>query len=238
MTPSPDLREILLSAVLVASLAACGGGVDGPQGGSPAGSDEPVYPEVWSSNAFDGQSYEFKSNCGHEFQELETCFLWTVTSVTVEAPDGTRFHLDKDFNINEYSGEVTRRWVLYGPTGAGLVPAGDYRFVYYEEEELVLTQVVSYTPETVGFPKDIKWLREGDDLVVEWTPPQDTTSDMWYKVILFPDGGNVISDIIDWDASSARLRDIPLSDGATGTLNVAIYFPGGYAPSRYLPFTW
>lgn len=136
--------------------------------------------------------------------------------MTVEAPDGTRFHLDKDFNINEYSGEVTRRWVLYGPTGAGLVPAGDYRFVYYKEEELVLTQVVSYTPETVGFPKDIKWLREGDDLVVEWTPPQDTTSDMWYKVILFPDGGNVISDIIDWDASSARLRDIPLSDGARG----------------------
>jgi len=61
---------------------------------------------------------------------------------------------------------------------------------------------------------------------------------MWYKVILFPNGGNVISDIIDWDASGARLRDIPLSDGATGRLNVAIYFPGGYAPSRYLPFTW
>jgi hypothetical protein len=61
---------------------------------------------------------------------------------------------------------------------------------------------------------------------------------MNYKVLIFPDGGNVISDQFDWNASSARLPDVPLSDGATGTLNVAIYFSGGFAPSQYLPLVW
>ena len=169
---------------------------------------------------------------------METCFLWTVTAVVAEAPDGQRFELDKDFNINGYSGEVTRRWVLYGPTGSGLPQAGDYRFLYYEGEELVLTQVVPYTPQTVGFPTQIKWTRDGDDLVTEWTPPAGATTGMWYKVLLFPEGGTVISNIFEWDASSARLPDIPLDSGTTGTLNIAIYFRGGFAPSEYLPFTW
>ena len=61
---------------------------------------------------------------------------------------------------------------------------------------------------------------------------------MWYKVLLFPDGGNVISDIFDWNVSSARMPAIPLADGATGTLNVAIFFRGGYAYSEYLPLVW
>jgi hypothetical protein len=34
------------------------------------------------------------------------------------------------------------------------------------------------------------------------------------------------------------LPDIPLEDGATGTLNVAIYFQDGFSPSEYLRFTW
>jgi hypothetical protein len=197
-----------------------------------------VYPEVWSSNAFDGQSFEFKSNCGSGFKELETCFLWTATTVVVQGPDGTQFQLGKDFNINAYSGEVTRRWVLYGPVGAGLMPAGDYRFLYYQGEELVLTQIVSYIPQTVGYPMDIVWTREGADLAIQWTPPVATHADMWYKVLLFPNGGNVISEIVPWDASSARLPNIPLADGARGTINVAIFFRGGYASSQYLPFTW
>lgn len=250
MTQRYIARRLALLGAVLAFTIACGddshrgpGEGPGPGEGQPTGPseprfDDPAYPEVWSSNAFDGQSYEFKSNCVGEFEELETCFLWTVTALIVEAPDGTRFELNKDFNINDYSGEVTRRWVLYGPVGAGLMPAGDYRFHYYEGEQIVLTQTVDYTPKTIGFPEDIKWIREGDDLVIEWTPPEGTDSEMWYKVLLFPDGGNVISDVIDWDASSARLPDIPLEDGATGTLNVAIYFRGGYAPSQYLPFTW
>ena len=62
---------------------------------------------------------------------------------------------DPERSANVHSGEVTRRWVLYGPVGAGLMPAGDYQFLYYEGEELVLTQIVSYIPQTVGYPMDI-----------------------------------------------------------------------------------
>ena len=61
---------------------------------------------------------------------------------------------------------------------------------------------------------------------------------MNYKALLFPNGGEVIATLLEWDASSARLVNVPLSDGATGTLNVAIYWEGGFAPSQYLPFTW
>jgi hypothetical protein len=48
----------------------------------------------------------------------------------------------------------------------------------------------------------------------------------------------MISTLLDWDVSSARLANVPLADGTTGTLNVAIYWEGGFAPSEYLPFTW
>ena len=51
------------------------------------------------------------------------------------------------------------------------MPAGDYQFLYYEGEELVLTQIVSYIPQTVGYPMDIVWTREGADLAIQWTPP-------------------------------------------------------------------
>ena len=232
------MKRLLLSRLLMlAALFACG---DGPPWGLGPGQPNlgSVWPQVWSQNAFDGQSYEFKTNCGTDHIELETCFLWDVTEVIVEAPDGDLFELEKDFNINGYSGEVTRRWVLYGPVGAGLPGAGEYRFLYYRGEELALTQVVAYQPETVGFPTDVVWVREGDDLVVSWTPPAGASPGMHYKVLMFPDGGSVISLIFDWDASHARLSDVPLPDGATGTLNVAIFFDGGFSPSRYLPFTW
>ena len=156
----------------------------------------------------------------------------------VESPTGARFELEKDFNVQAYSSEVTRRWVLYGPPGAGLPNPGDYRFLYYENGEVVFTQVVSYSPETVDYPTGIVWRRDGNDFVVEWTPPAGARPGMNYKVLIFPDGGNVISDLFDWDASSARLPDVPLGDCATGTINVAIYFSGGYAASEYLPMTW
>ena len=57
-------------------------------------------------------------------------------------------------------------------------------------------------------------------------------------MLLFPDDGEMISTLLDWDVSSARLANVPLADGTTGTLNVAIYWEGGFAPSEYLPFTW
>jgi len=242
----------LAGVLLRATAAACssGGGPAAPTGPSssqdggagPSGQtsalQNQVFSEVWSSNGFDGRTYEYKSNCVGDFWALETCFLWEVTAVVVEAPDGRRFTLDKDFNINAYSGEVTRRWVLYGPPGAGLPSPGSYTFLYYQGESIALTQAVSYAPETVGFPSGVTWSLEGSDLVTQWTPPGDAAPGMWYKVLMFPDGANVISETFEWNASSARLPDIPLADRTTGTINVAIYFSGGYAYSEYLPFVW
>lgn len=240
-----NLSQVASIGVVLVTYACGGGGSSSPTAPSlvPLATERPslnneVFPEVWSSNGFDGQTYEFKTNCFGNFVALETCFLWTVTAVIVESPDGVRFELEKDFNINTYSGEVTRRWVLYGPPGAGLPKPGEYWFLYQEREELVLTQIVSYYPETVDPPTSVTWSREGNDLVVGWTPPAGAMPGMWYKVLIFPDGGDIISDRFEWDARSARLLNVPLVDGATGRLNVAIYFSGGYAYSEYLSMTW
>lgn len=243
---------LLPCAVALVMVVACsGGGSSGNPGGSgnsgsptpppgPSGpfDSDPAFPQVWAQNAFDGPSYEFKSNCVGIFTELETCFLWDLTAVVVEAPSGQRYELDKDFNIQTFSGEVTRRWVLYGPAGAGLPASGDYRFLYYRGAEVALTQVVSYAPTIVAYPTGISWRRNGSDFVVQWSPPAGAAPGMSYKALIFPRDGEVISALLEWDASSARLSDIPLADGAQATLNVAIYWDDCYAPSEYLPFVW
>lgn len=204
-----------------------------------------IYPVVWSKNGFDGESYEYKVNCStNNYAVLKTCFLWRLTAVRVETPGGRIFDLEKDFNIQSYSGEVTRRWVLYGPAGAGFPASGNYTFRYYTGDTLEYEQVVAYTLRTVGFPTNVIWRREGNDLVVEWTPPSDGAPGMVGKVILFPDGGEIISQVYDWGTRSARLPDISLSDGTTGEVNVMIAFSddalggGGYAYSENVPLVW
>ncbi|MCZ6891304.1 MAG: M23 family metallopeptidase [Chloroflexi bacterium] len=193
---------------------------------------------MWSSNGYDGQTYEFKVNCFGEFDVLEACLLFDVTRVTVVGPSGTEFELDKDFNINAYSGEVTRRWVLYGPPGHGLPKPGQYNFTYFQGGESVLEQIVDYTPEVVDFPREVSWQREGSDLVVSWTPPVGAKPGMWYKVLVFPEAGELISLQFDWDVSEARLQDIPLKEGDVADVNVSVFFHGGYAYSDHIPLRW
>ena len=205
---------------------------------------EPViYPDIWSKNGFDGESYQYKVNCAnHGVGVLETCFLWNLTAVRVETPNGRIFELEKDFNIQSYSGEVTRRFTLYGPAGAGFPASGNYIFRYYIGNTAEYEQEVPYTLKTVGFPTNVGWRREGNDLVVEWTPPRDGAPGMVGKVLLFPDGGQVISQLYDWGTRSARLPDVPLSDGTSGYVNVmlAFYdrFSSGYAYSENVPLVW
>lgn len=205
--------------------------------GRPVAKQE-VFPEVWSSNSPGGPTYEFKTNCFGDYDALETCFLFTVTRVVVVTPDLASFDLEKDFNVNAYSGEVTRRWVLYGPPGRGLPLPGEYWFLYYTGQDLRLRQTVTYAPEVVDYPRHVTWTKDGNDLVVRWTPPDGAKKGMWYKVLLFPHRGDLISQVFDWDASSARLPSVPLNDGDTGDLNVAIFFRGGFASSANVPVTW
>ena len=88
-----------------------------------------MVPEVWSQNSPAGESYEYKVNewqCSFIDSELETGFLSEIDAVRVITPDGEVFWLNRDFNINSYSGEVTRRFVLYGPEKAHLPVSGKY----------------------------------------------------------------------------------------------------------------
>ena len=91
-----------------------------------------IFPEVWSQHSPYGQSYEFKVNCFGDYKILNECFLWNIDEVKVISPNNTVYSLNKDFNINNYSGEITRRWVLYGPYNGSLPVAGNYTFQYLE----------------------------------------------------------------------------------------------------------
>ncbi len=177
-------------------------------------------------------------NCFGEFDTLETCFLFDLTRVTVVDPEGTEFDLNKDFNINTFSGEVTRRWVLYGPPAQGLPLPGEYRFQYYRDAELMREQTVEYEPEVADYPRNVSWYRDGNDLVVSWDPPEGVKTGMWYKVLVFPEARELISLQFDWDVNEARLENVPLEDGDQAELNVAIFFSGGYAYSENSPLTW
>jgi hypothetical protein len=200
--------------------------------------DNDVYPEVWTKNGYDGESYEFKSNCGPDYDTLETCFLYDVTRVTVTNPSGKVFELDKDFNVNEFSGEITRRWVLYGPPDGKLPESGTYKFEYYENDDVTLTQAFDYQPQIISYPSNISWQQDGNDLLVNWTPPDGVQQGMWYKVLIFHGSEQPISQEVEWDANSARLINVPLNSGEEASLNVSSYFSGGYAYPKNIDITW
>jgi len=118
-----------------------------------------------------------------------------------------------------------------------------YTFRFYTGDTLEYEESVPYTLKTVGFPTDVVARREGNDPVVEWTPPSDSGPSMDGKVLLFPDGGEVISQVYNWGTRNARLPDIPLSDGTTTLVSVTLTFnhspsAGGYAYSEYVRLVW
>ncbi len=198
-----------------------------------------IFAEVWTKNGYDGASYEYKVNCGPNYATLQECFLWDLTRVMVTAPNGTVYDLVKDFNVQSYSGEVTRRWVLYGPAGGGLPAAGSYTFTYYKGESVAHTASLSYSPEVVDPPTNITWRREGNDLLVDWTAPAGMSPGMTYKVLVFPpNNAPALSQLLQWDATSARLEDLPLAAGSEAGMNVSSYFPGGYAYPANVTVTW
>lgn len=204
-----------------------------------------IYPEVWSQHSPQGESWEYKVNCGSNYSTLEACFLWDMDGVRVTTPSGDQHELGKDFNINDYSGEVTRRWVLYGPERDHLPESGEYLFEYMRDDTLVYSQTVQYEQQNIAYPVDVRWERRdaeaGSDLYVEWTPPAGVTNDMWYKVIVWNDAGTpdlFLSDKFSWDATEALLQNVPLLDGGLYSMNVAVYYKQGYAYSAYQYFRW
>jgi hypothetical protein len=199
-----------------------------------------IYPEVWSQISPTGQSYEYKVNCGGNYSKLETCFLWNIDQVIVTSPSGNRYYLKKDFNVNTYSGEVTRRWVLYGPNGAGLPENGQYTFTYIKNKETVFVQTVSFTQGILAIPTHVVVSQIGNNLHVAWQPPEGITSDMGYKVIVFDKATGQFATSLSFPPSStdAVLPAPPLTPGAYYFLNVAIYWSTGYAYSENITFKW
>lgn len=203
-----------------------------------------IWPQVWSQHAPGVKSWEYKVNCNGSSQvESHTvpCFLSDLTAVNVEAPDGSVTELDFDFNTNEYSGEITRRWVKYGPPEGSLPERGDYIFRYWRGDELAYEQAIPYASDTISFPTGVQWRRAGDDLVVDWTPPPEADSSMSYKAIIWQVEDTppvLVSKLLDWDALSGVLEDVPLIEGGSYSLNVALYFSDGYAYSDYVIFDW
>ena len=199
-----------------------------------------IYPQVWAQISPTGKSYEYKVNCGRNYSKLETCFLWNIDQVIVTSPAGDKYSLQKDFNINNYSGEVTRRWVLYGPDGTGLPENGQYLFTYYKNGEILNTQTVSYTSSELSIPTQVVVSQLGNDLHVTWQPPSGVTSEMSYKVIVFVRSNGQFATSLSFPPSSseATLPAPPLTPGSRYFVKVALYWPTGYAYSVDAPFTW
>lgn len=203
-----------------------------------------LIPEVWSQNSPEGESYEFKVN---EFQcplirsELETGFLTTLDAVRVTAPDGTKYWLERDFNINEYSGEVTRRFVLYGPSVAELPMSGKYRFDFLRDNNTVLTKTRDYTQNKIDYPTNISWERRGNDLYVSWSPPSGVGKNNWYKVLVWSTDDTpdlFISLGFNGIETDGTLENVPFVEDGTYMLNVAVYYSEGYAYTDMYYFKW
>lgn len=200
-----------------------------------------IWPQVWSQHAPDVASWEYKINCGQASSHTEPCFLSDLTAVNVVAPGGSVTELDFDFNTNEYSGEVTRRWVKYGPPEGELPARGDYTFRYWRDGALAFEQSIPYLSEPISYPTGATWQRDGGDLKVNWSPPPEADDSMHYKALIWQVGDTppiLISKELEWDASSGVLEDVPLLDGGSYSLNVAIYFSDGYSYSEYVIFDW
>lgn len=200
-----------------------------------------VYPEVWGNEDPGGVlSYEFKTNCGGDYTDLEACFLWDLTDVTVKTPGGTIFQLRKDFNINQYSGEVTRRWVLYGPPNSGLPGKGIYTFTYYKNDQVMLVQQVRYTQHVVTPVTNITAVQNGNSLSVSWQPPQDAPG-LSCKVFVSRNSsvGFIYSHPVPCDSGQVILSDLSLLvPGERYEIGVAAGGAGGSSGTEIFRIVW
>ena len=200
-----------------------------------------IWPEVWSQHGPGVQSWEYKVNCNEGSGSGMECFLSDLTSVVVTTPAGERIELEKDFNINNFSGEVTRRWVRYGPKDGSLPEPGEYTFSYWRGSHLVYEQSVPYDAGVISYPTGVGWKRSGQGIVVWWIPPPEAASGMHYKVLVWPvvNPPDVpISQVFDWNATSGLLQNVPLLEGTSYRLNVMIGFSDGYSYSEDVFFDW
>lgn len=200
-----------------------------------------IFSEVWSQNSPKGKSYEFKVNCGSNYAILGSCFLYELDEVYVIHPEGRRYDLKKDFNINNYSGEITRRWVLYGEQNSSLPITGEYVFEFVKNKTIAFRDSVKYVQSYVSYPYDIKMEKREKSLAVKWKAPGRIKEGMWYKIIIWNEADTpqvFVSKQFDWNATEGVLENVPLVKNGNYSLNAAVFYRGGYAYSDYSIFSW
>jgi len=199
-----------------------------------------VFPQVLANIGPRGETgYEFKTNCRLNSPILQTGFLWDLSEVVVTNPDGEKFHLTKDFNINNYSGEVTRRWVLYGPSDDSRLPeSGIYTFDYIKDNKVLLTQYVDYTLTSYPEVENITVTQLGDSIHVTWTPPAGLDVLNGYKVFVSPVPNKLISIPLPWDASEVTFTNLTLVPGETYYIDVCLGGIGGGRCSEPVYIQW
>ncbi len=242
-TTSPHL-QVCVDDIRVWTLNTDGSIADAQQPGTIVDSTFGVplaYPQVWGNEDPGGVlSYEFKTNCTADYTVLDTCFLWNLTDVTVTAPSGMIFHLRKDFNSNQYSGEVTRRWVLYGPPNSGLPQSGVYTFTYYKNGKVVLVQKVNYTQSIVPPATNISAVQNENSLYVSWQPPAGLVGG-GCKVFVSRNSstGFIYSQPVSCDSDHVTLSDLSLLvPGERYEVTVMIAGPGGSSGNEIFYIVW
>ena len=169
-------------------------------------------------------------NCGSSVSSSDVpCFLSDLTAVNVTTPANEVISLNRDFNTNPFSGEVTRRWVKYGPSNGAFPPAGDYMFEYFEGEQLVLVTRLPFCGEPLPLPQDVSWMRSGSNLDVQWAEPPSSVG--WIKVLVFDgsSGSNVISVVVSKGSSGTVVVDAPLINGGSYSASVSFFWDDGYS---------
>ena len=189
-----------------------------------------IWPLVYSQNGPDISLWEYKVNCGTSSSSDDHCFLSDLTAVSVTTPTNEVISLDRDFNTNPFSGEVTRRWVKYGPSSGTFPLAGDYTFEYFKGEQLVLVTRLPFCGEPLPLPQDVSWTRSGSNLSVQWAEPPSSVG--WIKVLVFDDSSNVLSVVVSKSSSGTVVVDAPLIDGGSYSASVSFFWDDGYS------YTW
>ena len=100
---------------------------------------------------------------------------------------------------------------------------------------------VYYIQNNIGYPSEVKWKRDNNEIFVSWKPPKNFLEEGFYKVIIwneFDTSSLFISQRFDGNIVNASLKDVPLQNNGNYSLNVAVYFKDGYAFSKYNIFSW
>jgi len=187
-----------------------------------------IWPQVYSQNGPGISSWEYKVNCGSD-----NCFLSDLTAVNVTTPANEVISLDRDFYTNTFSGEVTRRWVKYGPSDGDFPWAGDYLFEYFKANKLELETRLPFCGVPLPLPQDVSWTRSGSDLHVQWAEPPSSVG--FIKVLVFDQvsvDSNVISVVYSKDSSGTVVVDAPLINGDSYSASVSFFWDDGYS------YTW